>query len=184
MVRRYNRAVHVLKIVDRSLTARLQHQPVRLKPLMAAMARVGSPSVVVCVGALAACLFLVDAQLSLALGYGLASMALLLNTAIKFSVRRERPVTVYSRSMKYRTYSFPSGHTFGSTVVFGMFAVAALSAGGMNSYFIAGFMVALIGLIGYSRVYVGAHYVSDVVGGWVIGAFVLLLIQLLLGVVS
>ena len=88
---------------------------------------------------------------------------MLLNVLIKYTFRRVRP-TFDDPLVTLVTYSFPSGHTSGATFFYGLLAaflvctctrwstrLAAVSA--------ATFMVALVAL---SRVYVGAHYLSDV----------------------
>ena len=69
------------------------------------------------------------------------------------------------------SYSFPSGQAMESMVVYGMlayFAVLTLRGGGKRAALIGGASVLVI-LIEFSRIYLGAHYVSDVVGGFVAG---------------
>ena len=69
------------------------------------------------------------------------------------------------------SYSFPSGQAMESLVVYGMlayFAVLALRSQRMRVVSVCGAAV-LVALIGFSRVYLGAHYVSDVVGGFAAG---------------
>ena len=77
----------------------------------------------------------------------------------------EHPLLVES------SYSFPSGHAMESLVAYGMlayFAVLALKSRGKRAAWVGGAAV-LVVLIGFSRLYLGAHYVSDVVGGFVAG---------------
>jgi undecaprenyl-diphosphatase len=62
-----------------------------------------------------------------------------------------------------KTHSFPSGHACGSAVAYG--AIAAVT----GSPVIAIVVTVLVLLIGISRIYLGAHYPSDVVAGWLIG---------------
>ena len=71
-----------------------------------------------------------------------------INTSVKLAVARPRP-TLDALTTAYG-YSFPSGHAFHSVVVYGTILLAAG--------------------IGISRLALGVHYVSDVVGGWVLGA--------------
>lgn len=168
-----------LKKADRALTAALQLRPKLLGPFMVTMALVGSPFIVIVLGFCGAVTALLAGRYDICAGYALASAALLVNTAIKITVRRERPVTAYSNVMKYKTFSFPSGHTFGSTVVFGMYALSGLALGGFSGLLLASIMGLLVLSIGFSRVYLGAHYVSDVVGGWLFGTVVLGLIQVM-----
>lgn len=61
------------------------------------------------------------------------------------------------------SYSFPSGHAAGNMMMFGALAMLAARRGG---YWAAGGMIALIGI---SRVWLGVHWPSDVVAGFVEG---------------
>ncbi len=79
--------------------------------------------------------------------------------------RFERPLVVET------SYSFPSGQAMESLVVYGMlayFAVLILSGSGKRVAVAVGAAV-LVVLIGFGRVYLGAHYLSDVVGGFAAG---------------
>ena len=59
------------------------------------------------------------------------------------------------------TFSFPSNHALNT---------AAAAAFAQVLYPVTGWVTwPLVVLVGFSRVYVGAHYVSDVLGAWVIG---------------
>ena len=66
--------------------------------------------------------------------------------------------------------SFPSGHSLGSIVCYGAVLLVFLPAarGRWRTVFIT-VIVALVALIGISRILLGVHYVSDVVGGWAVG---------------
>lgn len=93
-----------------------------------------------------------------------------INTIMKYAFERDRPLTEYVANMVIKSYSFPSGHAAGSTVMFGLLAYLAFQAlpqpwGGVT----AALLVLLILSIGISRVYLGAHFPSDVVTGWVVG---------------
>ena len=75
------------------------------------------------------------------------------------------------------TFSFPSGHTFNSTVTYGLIAVVAwrsrLSLTVRRA--VSGMGVIVPILVGLSRIALGVHYPSDVLGGWLGGiAFVAL----------
>ena len=79
--------------------------------------------------------------------------------------RFERPLVVEA------SYSFPSGQAMESLVVYGMlayFAALILSGSGKRVAVAVGAAV-LVALIGFGRMYLGAHYLSDVVGGFVAG---------------
>ena len=66
--------------------------------------------------------------------------------------------------------SFPSGHALNSLVCYGALVLVflpALSPRGRR--IVIGVVAALLALIGLSRVMLGVHYVSDVLGGWAVG---------------
>jgi membrane-associated phospholipid phosphatase len=89
----------------------------------------------------------------------------------KLVTRRKRPETLYVQNMQFKTYSFPSGHSYISALVFGYLAVAAMQ---MLAY---GWLIAiplflLIVLVGVSRIYLGAHFPSDVLAGWALGGII------------
>lgn len=91
----------------------------------------------------------------------------LLNQTLKFSFARPRPYFDHPLLVA-RGYSFPSGHAMGSVVFYGMLGYFALLP--RRSWRIRTLITAavtlLILLIGFSRMYLGVHYFSDVVGGY------------------
>jgi undecaprenyl-diphosphatase len=94
-----------------------------------------------------------------------------LNDLLKVAFARPRPDLVY-QAVRVFTSSFPSGHAELSAVTY--LTVAALFAQTQSSFKIGFYFIALAAvltiLIGVSRVYLGVHYPSDVLGGWCIGA--------------
>lgn len=95
-----------------------------------------------------------------------ALISITLGNILKYTIKRSRPDTEHVRLKRYRSYSFPSGHALGSIVAFGFLGLLAAETGQTWAPTLDGALVALIGI---SRVYLGAHYPSDVVAGWVIG---------------
>jgi undecaprenyl-diphosphatase len=93
-----------------------------------------------------------------------------LNGLLKRLIQRPRPL--HSAVLSSQSWSFPSGHAMESLVAYSMLAyvVFVLAAWPRGSRIgIALGATLLILFIGWSRVYLGVHYVSDVVGGYAAG---------------
>ena len=97
-----------------------------------------------------------------------AVLITLLNLLIKNLVKRPRPEGF--RIISESGYSFPSGHSMVSTAFYGLFIYLAYKY--INNkkikYFICTALSILILLICTSRVYLGVHYGSDVIAGFVL----------------
>ncbi|MGH9752466.1 MAG: phosphatase PAP2 family protein [Blastocatellia bacterium] len=108
----------------------------------------------------------------------LGSCWLLVN-ALKFLIGRPRPtqdmIKVYAPSV---TKSFPSGHVTSYMALYGFlfYLVYTLTPPSRLRSALLIVFGALIGLVGISRVYLGAHWASDVLGGYCFGSFWLALI--------
>jgi undecaprenyl-diphosphatase len=102
-----------------------------------------------------------------------AGLSSLLDSAIKFVVNRPRPTTTLVQVFAVEHGSgFPSGHALFAAVVLGFLAYLAithLSKRSLRTLSLAGLLM-LILLIGTSRVYLGVHWSSDVLGGYLVGA--------------
>jgi undecaprenyl-diphosphatase len=95
-----------------------------------------------------------------------------LDGVLKLVFRRQRPETALDFLSKM-SWSFPSGHSMGSLVTYGMLAyLLVLAFKGRHHLQIAAMSgaVILISAIGFSRLYLGVHYFSDVLGGYSAGA--------------
>lgn len=94
----------------------------------------------------------------------------LLNEAVKDVFERARP-TIH-RLAEETGYSFPSGHAMASICLYGGLAYLVWGFTYSRSARIAAAIVALLFTltIGVSRIYLGVHYPSDIVGGYLLGA--------------
>ena len=95
--------------------------------------------------------------------------ALVLDPVLKSLVGRLRPVVAHPVAYGNGD-SFPSGHALGSIVCYGaLFLVFLPATRGLWRRVFTVAIVTLIALIGVSRILLGVHYVSDVLGGWALG---------------
>jgi undecaprenyl-diphosphatase len=94
-----------------------------------------------------------------------------INTAVKHLVSRNRPPLV-TAVIGEQGFSFPSGHTTGTTVVWLLTAWMVGRVIGPQTTRIVVWTGALLMVVsvGTTRVYLGVHYPSDVLAGWALGA--------------
>ncbi len=93
---------------------------------------------------------------------------MLLNIGLKQVFASPRPDLLLHLDIVH-SYSFPSGHAAGNLILFGALAMVIAR----RDAWVTG--VSLIGLIGVSRVWLGVHWPSDVIAGWIEGVGWLLL---------
>lgn len=97
--------------------------------------------------------------------------------ATQYIVLRPRPDVAYSLVPIPTVPSYPSGHTMNSLVDYGLFAVLLTSGmpAGLGRFGIRFVCFFLPFLIGFTRLYLVVHFLSDVLAGWLGGAAVLLI---------
>lgn len=114
------------------------------------------------------------------------ALSMLTGWLIAFVIKRivKRPRPVGQRLVEETDHSFPSFHATCSAAIY-------LSIGILGSYLFPDYAILLCLLcffmalmIGLSRIYLGIHYLSDVIGGWFFGSSVALIVIYLFSIVS
>lgn len=101
-----------------------------------------------------------------------------LNTLVKIVIRRPRPTEdLVHVFQSLNSYSFPSGHTMFYMTFFGflLFLAFVLLKHSWKRRLLIFLLSALIILIGPSRMYLGEHWGSDVLAGYLLGSLTLIL---------
>lgn len=96
----------------------------------------------------------------------------LLNALLKITFHRARP-DLWEALVAEHTYSFPSGHSAMSTVFFGGLAAVVIHLSKRPALRIAAVLLGTVAAvtIAGTRVYLGAHWTTDVVAGMLVGLF-------------
>jgi len=118
-----------------------------------------------CVAAICVSLYYRHARTAATLAITMAGVAVL-DVVLKHAFHRPRPVAFFGATPS--TYSFPSGHALGSFCFYAMLAaiLAERARGRSARFFVWMAAVFLVGMIGFSRIYLGVHYPSDVIAGY------------------
>ena len=98
---------------------------------------------------------------------------------LKMLIDRPRPTNDFVRIVEETHYqSFPSGHVLFYTVFFGSVIIIALYSKILKIYFkilITAACLSMIILGAVSRIYLGAHWFTDVMGGFIVGILLLMI---------
>jgi membrane-associated phospholipid phosphatase len=159
--------------LDRSVATNLNHlvapHPGLVK-VLTAVTQLGSRGVLLPLTVIVIVLLLIRRRPRLALylvttGAG----ALLLDPSLKSLIGRVRPVV--ADPIAYgQGNSFPSGHTLGATIVYGMLTLVFLPlANGRWRGWLIGIATVLVVVVGLTRIALGVHFLSDVLAGWCLG---------------
>jgi undecaprenyl-diphosphatase len=104
----------------------------------------------------------------------------LLNQLLKHIIQRPRPVDI--NIINENGYSFPSGHSMISMAVYG-FLIYYIYKNMKNKrlkWLLILLLSILILLIGFSRIYLGVHFASDVLGGFILSLIWLIIFILII----
>lgn len=98
-------------------------------------------------------------------------VGVILNNVLKLIIHRPRPTETMLLTYE-SSYSFPSGHSMMSMIFYGLIIYYVIKF--INKRLLRNSLVALLSLIifsvGLSRIYLGVHYATDVIAGFIIGA--------------
>jgi membrane-associated phospholipid phosphatase len=108
----------------------------------------------------------------------------IISGVLKMLVSRPRPpgfsLNPYDLFQSFNQYSYPSGHVLFFVTFFGFVGFLAWKyLTGWKRWVTIAICAALIVLIGPSRIYLGKHWLSDVIGSYIIGTFWLIILILL-----
>ncbi len=158
-----------------------------LNPFMTVFTHSGDYGILVIALALVLIILPRTRRIGVIAAISIAIEALLNNVIIKNAVARTRPYEAIDGLVniieKQKDYSFPSGHTGSAFAVMGAILLIALlglpviaktgklSSSKMSLTFKLCAVLAIIyaALLGFSRLYVGVHYPTDVIGGIILG---------------
>lgn len=138
------------------------------------MSQIGSPGVMTVVAVAAGLWALSRRRLDLvALWIAAFGGGAIIERVLKSVVHRARPVYA-AHELHLVSFSFPSGHATLSTIGVGMGLYTLIAFGRLGDRWARATAITLgalfVLLVGVSRVYIGAHYPSDVLGGFTAGA--------------
>ncbi len=105
------------------------------------------------------------------------AVATAVSELLKNVLQRPRPSEVFALIETPSSYSLPSGHALVTGVFVGVLVFLALRWGSVAGRVVAGIAgVGVAGIIGFSRIYLGVHWTSDVIGGWCLAGICLIVL--------
>ncbi len=131
----------------------------------------GSPAVLTLITIVAVSYLWIDGKRSTALLTALSIIGgAVLVSLLKFGFARPRPEFV-SHCVNVNSFSFPSGHATMAAVTYLTLGVllARVQKGQRMKLYVLAVASVLVLLVGFTRVYLGVHWPTDVLAGWCIG---------------
>lgn len=100
-------------------------------------------------------------------------LSVIFNNIFKLIFRRNRPLII--ALITESGYSYPSGHAMISILFFGTISYVISNSNIKYNKIIRWSLAIFIILIGISRIYLGVHYASDIIGGYLLGMIIILI---------
>jgi undecaprenyl-diphosphatase len=157
-----------MRLDNQIRTAIHRHASPNLTAAMRVITQIGSPAALIGLGLLAGFLFLRAGERRAVILFAMTMLgASLLNFTLKRTFHRPRPVPFFDTPSP-SSYSFPSGHALFAFCFYGV--IASIIAARIRSRLFRGIVwsaaIGLIAVIGFSRIYLGVHYPTDVAAGY------------------
>ena len=151
-----------------------EHMSDFLTAILVFITNIGGPIGIMCVCAVIYAIPKLRNRVAIPVSIAVVS-SLVLNTILKGIFARERLV-----SENY--YSFPSGHAMVNMALYSILIIYAykLIKNKKIRYTIYTVLTALILVIGFTRIYLGVHYAGDIIGGWLMGFAVSLIVYMIM----
>lgn len=161
-----------LKAFDRGIILFVHRGSPTANPFFLWVTKFANPITILILGATFLALFLLTRQKISALWFALSLVLVsgIVNPVLKTFFHRVRP-TVLPHLVVEHSFSFPSGHAITSMLLYGvvLFALKDFITTRPVRLAVQILLGVLIFLIGISRIYLGVHYPSDVLAGWLLG---------------
>ena len=95
----------------------------------------------------------------------------IISAAIKATFERQRPpIEIVNSVLEPQSFSFPSGHAMGAMVFYVSICIIGVHLNRPWRVLVLALALAMVPTMGFTRLYLGVHYPSDVVAGWALGA--------------
>ena len=156
-----------------------EHMSDFLTAILVFITNIGGPIGIMCVCAVIYAIPKLRSRVAIPVSIAVVS-SLVLNTILKGIFARERPNILRLVSENY--YSFPSGHAMVNMALYSILIIYAykLIKNKKIRYTIYTVLTALILVIGFTRIYLGVHYAGDIIGGWLMGFAVSLIVYMIM----
>lgn len=169
--------MNAIKLFDATITKLIVSLPESWRSVFLFITYLGDPILTIGIGLIVALWGYTITNFRLLLAGISVWLTLGIGSLIKLLIGRERPLSEYSANLRIDTFSFPSGHSSGAMIAYGLLAYVAWhilpQPWNIVTVIVCGIIIASVGI---SRVYLGAHFPSDVIAGWLLGAIFLLLV--------